>query len=281
MQNGHFHNYLLSRIILSPRINRAQLAGQKMKKIFLALIVALTSIHASAANVEGSWPQDARGGALKRPSWVLVVPAKRQADGSLLVWDRGDSWVRQWIVPEKTPKGLRTVAIVGDSEDKRLIAASQIDNMQSSALRQIARKYNAPAIALAVSGGDEQVVAAWVPGFNATWDYTSGGFENRKASLETIDQLFSGHQNMVSANFGLEQTQTEQVSIMAERFNAEVQLMEYRIRAPSAEAENRILSSRRFIVMGRATSDETVLEIRMNDATPIEKALQEAGLQAR
>ena len=123
-----------------------------MKKILLPLFLALATFHANAANIEGAWPQDARGGSLRKPAWVLVVPAKRQDDGSLLVWDRNDSWVRQWIVPAKTPKGLRTVAIVGDSEDKRLVAATQIDNMQSSALRQISRKYNAPAIALAVSG---------------------------------------------------------------------------------------------------------------------------------
>jgi hypothetical protein len=252
-----------------------------MKKILVSIFVALTSTNAIAANIEGSWPQDARGGSLKRPAWVLVVPAKRQADGTLLVWDRNDSWVRQWIVPEKTPKGLRTVAIVGDSEDKRLIAAGQIDNMQSASLHQIARKYNAPAIALVVSGGDEQVVAAWLPGYNATWDYTAGGFENRKASLETIDALFSGHQNVATSNFGIEHVQPVQVSVLAERFNAEVQAMEYRIMAPGVEAENRLMSSRRFTVMGRTTSDERVLEIRMNDATTIEKALQEAGLQPR
>jgi hypothetical protein len=209
---------------------------------------------------------------------VLVVPAKRQEDGTLLVWDRNDSWVRQWIVPEKTPKGLRTVAIVGDSEDKRLIAATQIDNMQSSALRQIARKYNAPAIALAVSSGEEQVVAAWIPGYNATWDYAATGLENRKASLETIDQLFSGHQAVAASDFGAEHTDMEGVVVLAERFNSQAQTMEYRVRAPNAEAENRMLGSNRFIILGRASSDQSILEIRMNDNTPIEKALQEAGL---
>lgn len=252
-----------------------------MKKFLLPLIFAFVPFQAPATNVEGSWPQDARGGSLRKPAWVLVVPAKRQEDGTLLVWDRNDSWVRQWIVPEKTPKGLRTVAIVGDSEDKRLIAATQIDNMQSSALRQIARKYNAPAIALAVSAGDEQVVAAWVPGYNATWDYTTGGIENRKASLETIDQLFSGHQAVATSDFGDEQTHVEGVSVLAERFNTQAQAMEYRVRAPSAEAENRMLESNRFMVLGRASSDQSILEIRMNDNTPIEKALQEAGLQSR
>jgi len=251
-----------------------------MKKLLFPIFLAIAPFHAHATNVEGSWPQDARGGSLKRPAWVLVVPAKRQEDGSLLVWDRNDSWVRQWIVPEKTPKGLRTVAIVGDSEDKRLVAAAQIDNMQSSALRQIARKYNAPAIALAVSAGDEQVVAAWVPGFNATWDYTAGGFESRKASLETIDQLFSGEAVMTSG-FGEGQEQAAEVSVLAERFNEQTQAMEYRVRAPNIEAENRMLGSSRFVVLGRSESDESVLEIRMNDNTPIEKALQEAGLKPR
>jgi hypothetical protein len=252
-----------------------------MKKFLLPLLLALAPFHANAANVEGSWPQDARGGSLRKPAWVLVVPAKRLEDGTLLVWDRTDTWVRQWIVPEKTPKGLRTVAIVGDSEDKRLIAASQIDNMQSSALKQIARKYNAPAIVLAVSSGDEQVVAAWLPGYNATWDYTSGGFDNRKASLETIDRLFSGHQAIAVSDFGTEQIQLESVSVLAERFNAETQAMEYRVRAPSAEAENRMMGSSRFVVLGRSPSDQSILEIRMNDRTSIEKALQEAGLQSR
>ena len=252
-----------------------------MKKYLLPLLFALTAFPASAANVEGAWPQEARGGSLRKPAWVLVVPAKRLEDGSLLVWDRQDDWVRQWIVPEKTPKGLRTVAIVGDSEDKRLIAAAQIDNMQSSALRQIARKYNAPAIALAVSSGNEQVVAAWAPGYNATWDYTAGGLESRKASLETIDELFSGQQTVVANNFGSEPRQTEGVSVMAERFNSEAQAMEYRVRALSIEAENRIVGSRRFSVLGRASSDQSILEIRMSDSTPIVKALQEAGLQSR
>ncbi len=140
--------------------------------ILLSGTIALTSSQILASQVQGVWPDEARGEKLGRPNWVLVIPAERQADGSLVVWDRENPWVRQWIVPKTTRTGLRTVAIVGDSEDKRVVSAAEIDNMKSGALRQIAQKYDAPAIALVVTGTDGEVVAGWTPGYNATWEFS-------------------------------------------------------------------------------------------------------------
>lgn len=252
-----------------------------MKKILIAMMMSAISTSAWAVNVEGAWPQEARGGSLRKPAWVLVIPAKRQSDGNLLVWDRADDWVRQWIVPKATPGGIRTVAIVGDSEDKRLVSASHIDNMQSSALRQIAAKYNAPAIALTVSGDDGQVVAVWVPGQHATWDYANGNRMDRNAALETMDLLFAGKQSSPEVSSTSGSTNTVQVQIVAERFNQDRQVMEYRIRAQGDEAEYRLGNANGLLVLGRATDDPHVYEVRMKNATSIEAALENAGLRVQ
>lgn len=252
-----------------------------MKKLLLVIAAALCPAIAYAERVEGAWPQEARGASFARPDWVLVIPATRLEDGNLLVWDRSDAWVRQWIVPAKTPKGLRTVAIVGDSEDKRTVAAAQIDNMQSSALRQIARKYNAPAVVLAVSGSDGQVVAAWMPGFNATWDYSTGNASDRKGSLETIDALFSGKRQLVSEFTTETAAISASVEVVAERMNQASGTMEYRIKSESDEVLDALSGSPHLVVLGRVPDEPSVIEVRMRDLTPIEAALKSAGLSLR
>lgn len=152
--------------------------------------ILCTPIHAEA---EGSWPPEARGEVLPKPSWVLVIPVVRSADGSIEAWNRKSTWTRRWVVPKTTGEGLRTVAITGDSEDARMVTGEAIDNMDTASLGRISAKYGAPAIAVVVQSAlGDTAVAAWSPGMSAVWDMTEPGEDSHAGALRIIGQLFSG-----------------------------------------------------------------------------------------
>jgi len=163
-----------------------------MKRLALALAVTILPTQ-SFAGAEGYWPPEARGVTLPRPAWVLVVPARRGADGTVAAWDRTGSWMRKWVVPRSAKGNLRTVAVTGDSEDARIVDGTQIDNMDTSALGRLASKYGAPAVAVVMEGAEgEAAVAVWKPGHGAAWDMTNPGEDSREGSLRLIGDLFSG-----------------------------------------------------------------------------------------
>lgn len=171
----------------------------QLRKLTLSALFIVWSSTTFAAP-EGYWPIEAQGVSLPKPEWVLVIPAKRDSMGSIVIWDRDVPWMRQWIVPQSTPNGLRTIAIAGDSEDKRLIEGFHLDEMDTDALQRLASKYKAPAIAIAVSDESDAIaVAGWMPEQAAAWESVqiSG---SRKETLATIDLLFNG-QNETSSEF--------------------------------------------------------------------------------
>lgn len=247
-----------------------------MRKSVISFILVLAPTLVFA-NARGSWPDEARGGTFTRPAWVLVVPAKRLGDGGLVLWDRTNPWVREWIVPQPTPSGLRTVAIVGDSEDKRLISNADIDNMQSSALERLARKYNAPAVAVAVSSDSgDAVIAAWAPGRRATWDFAEpeGG---KKGLLQRLDGIFTGRNSGRDIGQVLAAS-TPSVRIIAQRQDPADGKMEYRLRPSSPEAEQLIAGSASLSYNGHPADDGSVIEVKIEDGREIEAILKDAGV---
>ncbi|AOG03467.1 hypothetical protein [Bosea sp. RAC05] len=164
-----------------------------LKFILLALsMVCLSGPQASAVEPAAPWPDAARSRPLPRPSWVLVVPARRLPSGALSIWDRTDSWARMWRAPA-TIDGLRFVPVFGDDQDKRSITAEAIDGMIVDSLDIVMRKYGAPAIALAVTDGNSVALAGWVPGWSASWEpseYISDPSETRKRALSTLSSMF-------------------------------------------------------------------------------------------
>jgi hypothetical protein len=253
------------------------MADNIMLKYLVATAAFLAPLSANAT-AQGSWPNDFRGGTFSKPAWILVIPVQRQADGSLAIFDRKNPWVREWIVPQPTAQGIRTVTIVGDSEDKRLVSADDIDQMRGSALQRLARKYNAPAVAIAVSDADgTTAVAAWMPGRQATWDTPIEG-EGKQALITALDAIFTGSERAVS-------TQSEQIAesrpaarIVAERLNRDINKMEYRIEPLTREAEQLIGGSPSLQYLGQANGDGSVMEVRVMDGSTIEAILSAAGV---
>jgi len=163
-----------------------------MKRLFLTAALAMAPA-AALAGAEGYWPPEARGVALPRPAWVLVVPATRGGDGNVTAWNRSGQWMRKWVVPRPAKGNLRTVAVTGDSEDARLVDGTQIDNMDTSALGRLALKYRAPAVAVVMEGAEgDAAVAVWRPGHGAAWDLTAPGEDTREGALRLIGDLLSG-----------------------------------------------------------------------------------------
>lgn len=166
-----------------------------MRLIVVVLLIVLGAQPALAQGYAASpWPQSAENRALPRPSWVLVIPARRHADGSLTIWDRDDEWTRAWRVP-RVIDGMRVVTLFGDSQDSRSITSAAIDGMQVDEMQVVLDKYGAPALALAVNDGTSVAVAAYVPGWSAGWSATTAGAddtESRENALDVIGALFSG-----------------------------------------------------------------------------------------
>jgi hypothetical protein len=253
------------------------IAGNIMLKYLVAAAAFLAPLSANAT-AQGAWPNDFRGGTFAKPAWILVVPVQRQSNGSLAIFDRMNPWVREWIVPQATAQGIRTVTIVGDSEDKRLVSADDIDQMRGSALQKLARKYNAPAVAIAVSDADgTTAVAAWMPGRQATWDTPVEG-EGKKALITALDAIFTGSERAVG-------TTSEQIAesrpaarIVAERLNKDQNKMEYRIEPLTREAEQLIGGSPSLRYLGQASGDGSVMEVRVMDGSTIETILAAVGV---
>ena len=167
-----------------------------MKRMLAAAAVLSAAWSAAYASPEGGWPESARGVGLPQPDWVLVIPARRDGGGALVPWSKEDPWTREWIVPKATPRGMRTVAVTGDAEDRRVIDGWLVDSMDVEALSRLADKYGAPAVAVAVmdESGDT-AVAAWSPGNHASWDHGGWGRAAREGVLAAIDGLFSGQRH--------------------------------------------------------------------------------------
>lgn len=241
-----------------------------MRSHWIFLAAALLVSASAAAAPEGMWPDEARGASLPKVDWILVVPAKREADGSLVLWDRSDPWTRSWVVPKPTPHGVRTVAIVGDSEDRRNVDGWSIDSMDIHPLSQLAAKYSAPAIAVAIEDGLGQIaVAGWSPGQSAAWQAVAGS--SREDALAALDDLFSGD---VSDDGEFD------ISITGQR-TSEDGWIEYRVEFRHPIVEEVLRGIEGLDVYGYADMESPSLIVRPNDGRDVETILRSAGLQLR
>ena len=242
-----------------------------------AAILLLLAAPPALAAPEGSWPQDMRGYSLPRQDWIMIIPATREQDGSVSVWNRDDPWNRSWRVPRPTPSGTRTVAVNGDSEDMRIVSPGQIDNMSVGALSKLAAKYGASSIAVVVEDDAGDVaVAAWARGNYATWEATPGYGDPREAALDVLDGIFSGAEPPPSPEASGDDT----VSIVGQRPDASAGGMEYRITGrPSAL--DRIAASTEFRINRRNDDVPPSVDVTVLDGRDVEEALARAGVRLR
>lgn len=237
-----------------------------------ALLASVLSATAATAAPQGSWPEEMRASGLPKQNWIMVIPARREADGSVLVWDRDDPWTKQWTVPKATPGGTRTVAINGDAEDRRIVSAAQIDNMSVSSLSTLAGKYGASAIAVVVADGEGAVaVAAWAHGNYATWDEAPAGTDMRAEALATLDALYSGAKPAAVDDDG------RALHIAGQRFNAAKGTMEYRIEASQDVALDQLGETPSLEVTGRDPTDPPSIRVVVTDGREIAQVLTGAG----
>lgn len=250
-----------------------------MKRV--TTIIATLAISFSAyASPQGSWPEDMRGYSLPRQPWIMIIPATRNPDGSVSVWNRADAWNREWTVPKATPGGTRTVAVNGDSEDMRIVSPAQIDNMSVSSLSRLAGKYGAQAIAVVVAeeAGDV-AVAAWAKGNFATWDTAfAEGEGRREAALAVLDEIFSGNQD--SGRPAGDGQARDSVSVTGQRFNDAVGRMEYRITGTHAVLDT-ISRDPSFEITARNDDVPPSVDLVVVDGRDIGQALREGGYPLR
>jgi hypothetical protein len=248
-------------------------------KFIVSLCVAALVAGTAQAAPQGSWPEEYRGGSLPVPQWVMVIPARRLADGRISVWDRADEWTRTWTVPKATPSGLRTVMINGDSEDKRIVDAAQIDLMSGQALSRLAGKYGAGAIVVAVEDDRGDVaLAAWAKGHFPTWDGAVPSADARASTLAAIDAIYSGRQSpepIPAATGGM------YAVIEAQRYNEAIGRMEYRIRPDGSAALEAIEGSDNLSVNARNDDVPPVVDLSVRDGRDVEQVLSEIGVRFR
>lgn len=82
------------------------------------------------------------------PSWVLIITGRSIA-GTVTLWSIEDEWSKAWQRAPST--GTSTAVATGDSADQVRLKPSMLqeyDPMLADALRALARKYGAPAVAL-------------------------------------------------------------------------------------------------------------------------------------
>ena len=222
-----------------------------------------------------------RGFSLPEQEWIMIIPVTRKADGSVSVWNRNDSWNRDWTVPKATPAGTRTVAVNGDSEDMRIVSPFQIDNMSIDSLSKLASKYGTAAIAVVVSeeGTDNVAVAAWAKGNYATWDSVApSGRTRREAALAMLDDIYSGSSTSVAVP-GAESA-TGAVSIVAQRYNQTFGTNEYRIVGERSDLE-RLANDPAISVTSRNEDVPSSIDLWVNDGRDIEQIIRGVGLSSR
>ncbi len=204
-------------------------------RTFLLSIALLSSLTpALPAEPAAPWPDSARSSSLSRPSWVLLIPARRLPNGTLAIWERNDDWSRMWRAPA-TIDGLRIVPLFGDDEDKRSVTAESIDGMMVDSLERVMRKYGAPAVALAVTDGRTVALAGWVPGYAASWepsDVHQDPSQTKAQALTVLSAMFRA-----GGNSQVSRTQPEKASEGA----GDIQIEAYRTGADGATEYRLIL----------------------------------------
>ena len=153
------------------------------------------------------------------PRWVLIIPA-HEIGNNITIWNPVDPWQSAWV--QTTPSGISTAVANGDSKDQSILSADMISSNSpniSSALQQLATKYGAPAVALAVLSspqdkilpnmdidveityldGSQQTVTTTQRSFAATTENSAtplGGILSQ--SKQTLTTLINGDTNVPS-----------------------------------------------------------------------------------
>lgn len=235
-----------------------------MKRLLAPAVIGLFALTSQAlSGPEGSWPDASRGLGVPETDWILVVPAERDENGDLAIFDRKSEWVKGWTVPKATPAGKRTVTLMGDAEDKRILEGWQVDGMDTESLGIMIEKYKAPAIAVAVKDVyGETAVAAWVPGAEASWNYSGA---TRDDVLASLDALMSG------PDFG----ELKPVYVSGQRSTAGG--TEFRLDLPSYDDIAALEQGGTVFVKSRDSTGIPQIVVSVAPGWTLEEALREAG----
>lgn len=246
-----------------------------MRRIIIALIFSLGQTLSALSSPQGSWPAELKGVGLPTPDWILVLPAKREPSGTIKLWDKDDPWNREWVVPKATPTGIRTVAIAGDAEDRRVVADWHVDTMDVTALSMLAEKYSAPAIAVVVQDDmGDTAIAAWMPEYEAVWDAVGATDGDREPALHILEYIFRGHED-AAVHYTANETE---VIITGQRFNGST--YEYRLELIGNEAEGilKTASGIEIVEYIDTLTDIRTIVVRGTDGRDIETILMSNGI---
>ena len=87
------------------------------------------------------------------PSWIFVIAAERDGSGRM-VWSRGSEWSKSWLAPVRRD-GTSLVSTLGDADDHDRVRGPSLPSQD--AVRWLARKYRAPAVALLIRDATGEV----------------------------------------------------------------------------------------------------------------------------
>lgn len=244
-------------------------------RIIIALICTFVFSTIACAGPEGSWPEEASFISLSKKQWVLVIPARRSDNGDIVLWDKSDEWLQQWIVPRQTSSGIKTVAITGDADDRRLVLGSHLESMDVNVLNRLAGKYKTTAIAIAVKDQAQKLaVAGWVPGEGAAWRSIESQSSNRETALHMIDDIFKGFSDPN------EETLHEgSIDITGQRYNDG--WTEYRLESFTPSSIDKLHNLPGVEVIGTANTTLPSVIVRITDGRDIETVLRSAGISYR
>ncbi len=95
------------------------------------------------------------------PRWVLVVPARETTGSGVLLWNPSDPWEAAWQ-RLGNGGGITLAAVSGDAGDQATLPSALVQQVDAVALREplaaLARKYNAPAVALIRLHGERATI---------------------------------------------------------------------------------------------------------------------------
>lgn len=277
MRNGS-SNVLSMRIVFSLTLACALVSGTP--------VVLPDSVAYAYDEAAAPWPERARGRSLPRPAWILVIPASRDAQGRLSVWNRDEDWTKSWRVPSIEGR-TRIVTLMGDSEDLRTITADAFDGMEIAPIERVMRKYGAPAIALAVEAEESAAIAVYVPGYAASWNAVEKGetaASTHRQAVATIAEMISSGQGAVPTTETVSAPETDTIGIMAWRPSPDGYGAEFRLELTGSDRILNAVSSLPAVTMldYYGSEGKTIATLRYDgDAENFETLLRETGIPVR
>lgn len=255
--------------------------------LFIGAPAVLTDSAAYAYDEAAApWPERARGRSVPRPEWILVIPASRDDQGRLSVWNRDEDWTKSWRVPSIEGR-TRIVTLMGDSEDLRTITAEAFDGMEIAPIERVMRKYGAPAIALAVEAEESAAIAVYVPGYAASWntvekEKTATG--THRQAVATIADMISGGHGAVPMTETASAPPSDTIDIMAWRPSPDGYGAEFRLELTGSDNILEAVSSLPAVTMldYYGSAGKTIATLRYDgEAENFETLLRETGIPVR